>query len=279
MAPSTTSTDGAVLHEIVVAAATLFVWGTTLSFGGITAFWLAAVLYLGRQFEPGTNRYGPDDIQVRILTIDEEQVVQATVDSLPDGLTDRHVVAETAIDIDGATVHVVPEDFGCDAVRKGRAIEWARRHVTCDKEYVLYLDEDSLVSSSDGLPDADIVQIQERPRRTGSFFTYLAEIYRVGVQLEQRAFSRFSVPLFAWGGGSPSVEPSRTRSPGIGRRSSKTRPSRGALPSGPTPTTPSRTPCSPTKHHLRFGRYSNNAGAGQQAITRKRTSCPDRIDC
>jgi len=84
---------------------------------------------------------------------------------------------------------------------EGRAVEWARRVVGTDREYVLYLDEDSLLESFEGLPDADVVQLRERPRRTDSVVSYLADVYRMGVQIEQRAFARLSIPLFAWGGG------------------------------------------------------------------------------
>ncbi|MFC6733974.1 MULTISPECIES: glycosyltransferase family 2 protein [unclassified Haladaptatus] len=176
-------------------------WGTTALFAATAAFWVALTYVLGAGYEPPESIYGGDEIQVRILTIDAEAVVQATVDSLPSELTDRHVIAEEPIDIDGATVHVVPDEFECRAVQKGRAIEWARRTLDCDREFVLYLDEDSVVEQFDGLPEADIVQLRERPRRTGSVLSYLADVYRMGVQIEQRAFARLQIPLFAWGGG------------------------------------------------------------------------------
>lgn len=189
-------------HDDVLATlVSVFVWGLTLTFGGVTLLWVVEVCILGRNWESPTPEYGGDEIQVRVLTIDAEHVVQETVDSLPASLTDTHVIAEEPIDITGATVHVVPDTFDCAAVRKGRALEWARQHIACEKEFVLYLDEDSLVTEFNGLPDADVVQIRERPRQTGSFLTYLADIYRVGVQLEQRAFGQLAVPLFAWGGG------------------------------------------------------------------------------
>ncbi|WP_311171216.1 glycosyltransferase family 2 protein [Halobellus ordinarius] len=114
---------------------------------------------------------------------------------------DVHVVAEADIDVAGATVQVVPDNFSCAAVRKGRALEWAHQTLTNDREFVLYLDEDSHLESFEGLPDADIVQFREQPRRTDSVLSYLADVYRMGVQIEQRAFARLSIPLFAWGGG------------------------------------------------------------------------------
>lgn len=110
-------------------------------------------------------------------------------------------VPEQNPDIDGATVHVVPDDFDCEAVRKGRAIELARRTLACEREVALSLDEDSLVTEFEGLPVADIVQIQERPRRTDSYLTYLADTSRMGLHFEQRAFERLGVPLYAWAGG------------------------------------------------------------------------------
>ncbi len=179
----------------------LTLWAVTLLFGGTAFVWFVLTAIVGAGHETPANEYGLDEIQVRIMTVDAAEVVQETVDSLPDGLDDVHVIAETPIDVTGATVHVVPDDFTCRAVRKGRAQEWARQALACQKEFVLYLDEDSLVESLDGLPDADIVQLREKPRRTGSNLSYLADIYRMGVQFEQRAFARLSIPLFAWGGG------------------------------------------------------------------------------
>ena len=179
----------------------LLLWSTTALFAATAVVWLVLTYVVGARYEPPPAVHGGEEIQVRILTVDAAAVVQATVDSLPDELDDVHVIAETDIAVEGAAVHVVPDGFEAAAVRKGRAIEWARRHLDCDREFVLYLDEDSHVASFDGLPDADVVQLREQPRRTGSLLTYLADVYRMGVQIEQRAFARLSIPLFAWGGG------------------------------------------------------------------------------
>ncbi|WP_148413646.1 glycosyltransferase family 2 protein [Haloferax sp. KTX1] len=183
------------------AAGELLVVGTTALFTLTALVWVVLTYVVGAGYEPPAPEYGPDEIQVRILTVDAESVVQSTVDSLSASFDEVHVVAETDIDVAGASVHAVPDDFDCDAVRKGRAIEWARRTLETDREYVLYLDEDSLLESFDGLPGSDVVQLRERPRRTDSLFSYLADVYRMGVQIEQRAFARLSIPLFAWGGG------------------------------------------------------------------------------
>ena len=176
-------------------------WGTLGLFAAVAGLWVVLTYVVGAGYEPPAPEYGPEEVQVRILTVDAEAVVQRTVDALPDALDDVHVIAEEPLDVTGAAVYAVPDDFECDAVRKGRAIEWARRALETDREFVLYLDEDSLLESFDGLPDADVVQLQERPRLTGSVLSYLADVYRMGVQLEQRAFARLSIPLFAWGGG------------------------------------------------------------------------------
>ncbi|MFB6188633.1 MAG: glycosyltransferase family 2 protein [Halapricum sp.] len=196
-APTTASTAGGDLASLFGLA----LWGTTVLFGATAVLWVVLTYVIGAGYETPENEYGADDVQVRIMTVDAAAVVQETVDSLPDGLEDVHVIAEEAIDVAGAHVHVVPEDFECHAVRKGRAQEWARRTLDCEKEFVLYLDEDSVVEHFDGLPDADVVQLREKPRRTGSSLSFLADVYRMGVQLEQRAFARLSIPLFAWGGG------------------------------------------------------------------------------
>ncbi|MFB6168659.1 MAG: glycosyltransferase family 2 protein, partial [Haloferacaceae archaeon] len=185
----------------------LLLVGTTTLFALTALTWVVLTYVVGAGYEPPAPAHGGDEIQVRILTVDAAEVVQSTVDSLPEELDDVHVVAEEALEVEGARVHVVPETFDCEAVRKGRAIEWARRTLDSDpdrdrdREFVLYLDEDSHVAEFDGLPDADVVQLRERPRRTDSVLSYLADVYRMGVQIEQRAFARLSVPLFAWGGG------------------------------------------------------------------------------
>ncbi|WP_435096362.1 glycosyltransferase family 2 protein [Halarchaeum sp. P4] len=179
----------------------LLLWTTTGLFTATALTWVVLTYVVGAGYESPVPEHGPDDIHVRILTVDAEDVVQETVDTLPDEFDDVHVIAEEPIDVAGAAVHAVPDDFSCDAVRKGRAIEWARRTLGTDREFVLYLDEDSRVASFEGLPDADVVQLRERPRRTGSLLSYLADVYRMGVQIEQRAFARLSIPLFAWGGG------------------------------------------------------------------------------
>jgi hypothetical protein len=140
-------------------------------------------------------------VQVRLLTIDNESVVRQSVAELPDELDDRWVVAEAPMDVPGARVAVVPDDFECDATDKGRALEWTRRNIHCDREFVLYLDEDSHLREFSGLPDADIVQFTERPRRTTSLLCVLAELNRIGFQVEQTAFADVEVPLYARGGG------------------------------------------------------------------------------
>lgn len=143
-----------------------------------------------------------DAVQARIVTIDNAEIVQQTIDSLPDQLSDVVVVAEAPIDVDGATVLVVPPEFECVATNKGRAVEWARREHPTDKEYVLYLDEDTDASGVTHLrSNADIIQFRERPIRTGGLLPYLSEIHRIGFNVEQRSFPFFQIPFYAWGGG------------------------------------------------------------------------------
>ncbi|RKD95760.1 glycosyl transferase family 2 [Halopiger aswanensis] len=169
-------------------------------FFAATAIWIIEVLVVG-QARKRPGEYDHSEIHARVLTIDAQDVVQGTVDSLPDGLGGVQVIAEREIDVDGATVHVVPEEFTCEARRKARAVEWARRNAPVDEEFVLYLDEDTIVPSLPPFPDVDVVQLMERPVRTGSWLCYFAEIFRMGFQIEQRTFPRFCYPLYAWGGG------------------------------------------------------------------------------
>lgn len=185
----------------VPAVLSVVLWAIVLLSACSIAYWTYLMVFVARGYEYPEPEYGLADVQVRLLTVDSERIVQESVNALPDAITDRHVIAEQPMDIDGATVHVVPESFECAAIRKGRALEWARRHVACEKEFLLFLDEDTLVTDLDGIPDADVVQFRERPRRSRSWLTYLAEVFRLGFQVEQRAFPSLAVPLYAWGGG------------------------------------------------------------------------------
>ncbi|GGL67774.1 glycosyltransferase family 2 protein [Halocalculus aciditolerans] len=188
------------LREELLWFVYLGLWLFVLAYAIPTVVW-GYEAWVGRRYEPPPPEYGADDVQVRILTVDAEDVVQHTVDALPDAFTDRHVVAEEPLDVDGATVHVVPDGFECEATNKGRALEWARRTLDCEREFVLFLDEDTLVTEFDGLPDADVVQFREWPMYTGSYVTYWAEVLRMGYQTEQTGFEEWNIPLYAWGGG------------------------------------------------------------------------------
>ncbi|PHQ45318.1 hypothetical protein DJ68_13500 [Halorubrum sp. C3] len=180
----------------------VFLWAALLVYGLSSLWWVVEVTVLSRGWEQNSEEvWGLDDIQVRILTIDAESVVQQTVNALPDDIADVRVIAEADISIDGAQVHIVPGEFDCNATNKGRAVEWARRNVDGNKEYLLYLDEDTLVTGLTGLPDADFIQFTEKPIYTGSRLTYLCEVFRTGYQFEQLGFHRLSYPLYAWGGG------------------------------------------------------------------------------
>ena len=186
----------------VQAILAIFLWTALGVYGFSSVWWLIETFVLSYKWKGDSEDvWGLDEIQVRILTVNAVPVVQQTVDAIPAGLTDVRVIAEEDIAIDGATVHVVPEAFTCDATNKGRAVEWARRSVDCDKEYVLYLDEDTIVTDFTGLPDADFIQFTEKPIYTGSRLTYLCEVFRTGYQFEQLGFHRLKYPLYAWGGG------------------------------------------------------------------------------
>ena len=187
----------------VVGGIVVLLWVALVLYAFSAFWWLFEVFVLssGWNRSTGDPDWGGSDVQVRILTVDAATVVQATVNAVPDGIDDIQVIAESDISVEGATVHCVHEEFDCKATNKGRAVEWARQHVPCDTEYVLYLDEDTLMADFEGVPDADIVQFTEKPIYTGSRLAYLCEIFRVGYQFEQLGFHRLSYPLYAWGGG------------------------------------------------------------------------------
>ena len=164
-------------------------------------FWGWELLGPARKYTPSSIEWFHDDISVRIITRGQTDVVNATLTALDPRFTSVVVISETPLPDVDAPVAVVPPEFSSHATRKGRALEWARLTLSCDHEYILYLDEDTLLPRCEGLPDADIVQLRERPYRTGSRLAYFTEIFRMGYQTEQRAFPHLKLPLYAWGGG------------------------------------------------------------------------------
>lgn len=186
---------------LVAAAVSILAWTVFSLYLAGSLYWLYEIARWGLWYSPPDRVWGPDEVQVRILTVNNESVVRETVRQLPESLNERFVIAEEPMDVPGAEVRVVPDEFECTATNKGRALEWARQAIPCDREYILFLDEDSHLLEFEGLPDTDIVQFCEQPRKTSSWVTYFCEINRIGFQLEQRAFSNVKVPLYAWGGG------------------------------------------------------------------------------
>jgi hypothetical protein len=161
-----------------------------------TVFWVAGLLSPRPDLE-----WGLEDVQARVVTLgDSPATVQNTVDALPDGLGSVYVVSERPIEVDGARVAVVDQSFSSRAEAKARALEYARRELPCEEEYVLFLDEDTVVDGLEGLPDRDVVQFAEHPGRNGSLLTWLTEVFRVGNGVERAGFEPL-VPLYAWGGG------------------------------------------------------------------------------
>lgn len=199
--PATVPFDPPSVALAVDTALTVLFWSVLSLYLAGDLYWLYETLGYGLWYRSPTRRYGGRDVQVRILTVDNESVVREAVRQLPASFDERYVIAEEPMDVPGAEVRVVPESFECEATNKGRALEWARRTLPCDREFVLFLDEDSYLLEFGGLPDADIVQFNEYPRKTASWLTYFCEINRIGFQIEQRAFPSLKIPLYAWGGG------------------------------------------------------------------------------
>ncbi len=187
------------VEDILIGVHLWSLFGLSLATVG---FWLFEQYVGWFKYESPEIKHPPSKVQVRILTIgDNPNVVQQTVDALPAGVSDIHIISEQEITIDGAEVDVVPWSFTCKAEKKGRALEWGRRNITCNREFILYLDEDTQAINFDGLPDADVIQFGEKPFETDSKLAYWVEVFRMGFQVEMRAFSMFDIPLYAWGGG------------------------------------------------------------------------------
>lgn len=225
--------DGLAVAYLLI---TVLLWSSVTAYGFSTSWWaleVGALSYGWKSDRP--DEHGLDSIQVRILTVDGERVVQKTVEEIPDQIPPEeiHVIAEEPITVPNAQVQVVPDSFESRADAKGRAHQWALETLHCDREYILYLDEDTRIQNLTGVPNADFIQFTEKPelivdktprqpplRDLKAWLTtfdewplsrlraeiearivYLCEIFRVGYQLEQFGFHRLAYPLYAWGGG------------------------------------------------------------------------------
>lgn len=176
--------------------------GVAFTFVFGTIMWVALVL-LGIAHEEPERVWKADDVQARIVTYGSNpELAHETARIAKKHFQDVHIVTDLPIDsIPGVTIDCVPEDFESVATKKGRALDWAQKHIICEKEYILYLDEDTEVTEFDGLPDADIVQFLERPTHTDSYFSTLIEVGRLGWCQEMSGFPVLKYPPYLWGGG------------------------------------------------------------------------------
>lgn len=140
------------------------------------------------------------DVTVRIITLGEKkEIIQKTVDAISDTKAEIQVVSEKRINIDSADVYVVDGEFECTATKKGRALEWARRNLP-KRDYLLYLNEDCELKSTDCIPKGEQVQLRQNPKYTNSLLSWYAEIQRVGVGEETYSFDKKD-PKYIWAGG------------------------------------------------------------------------------
>jgi hypothetical protein len=69
----------------------VFLWAALVVYGFSAGWWLLETAVLSRGWQPGETEWDLDAVQVRILTIDAADVVQATVDALPETVADVQV--------------------------------------------------------------------------------------------------------------------------------------------------------------------------------------------
>ena len=181
---------------------TIYILITTILFGLSISLWFFNAFIIPIFMSDNQDiKWDKSDVQLRVLTVDNSKVVKDTVESANKIFTDVKVISERKLENISCDVDVVPNDFESEAIRKGRALEWARKNIEYDGEYVLYIDEDTIIKEFKGLPDADVIQFREHPTLTDSLLSYLTEIHRMGYQYEQRSFNFYRYPLYAWGGG------------------------------------------------------------------------------
>lgn len=183
-----------ILTIIVYLALSVFLVGTVC--------W-AVLVILGLLSSEPERVHGSDDVQARIVTVGTvDQTVRRTANEATNYFDDVHIVSEQQFPAPpGVNVHVVPDDYESTAHGKARALDWAAQAIPCDRKYVLYLDEDTIVTGFDGVPDRDIVQFLERTTKTGSRLSWYTEVFRMGFQQEMYGFRWLPYPLYLWGGG------------------------------------------------------------------------------
>lgn len=177
------------------------VWFIFVFFTGGTVVWLFLYL-LGKLYEEPEREWESEDIQVRIITRgDSPQVARRTANAAKRIFNDVRIITDREIETaPGVKLEKVPKNFNSSAIDKGRALDWAQKNIDCEKEYILYLDEDTKVTGFDGIPDADIVQFLEKPEYTESVLSFFIESARVGFQQEVLSFPKIRYPLYLWGG-------------------------------------------------------------------------------
>jgi hypothetical protein len=184
--------------------AILFVVGIfiILSFLAGTLLWIG-VRALGLIHSEGERVWDATDVQARVVTKgDNPKLARLTANIASKYFDDIHIVTDESMAAPpNCEIDVVPDSFDSVASNKGRALDWAQKNIECDKEYILYLDEDTKVTGFEGLPDADIVQFLEHPRKTDSILSTLIEVGRVGYQEEVKGFPKLNYPPYLWGGG------------------------------------------------------------------------------
>ncbi|WP_158293663.1 hypothetical protein [Halorubrum sp. ARQ200] len=122
---------------VLDAVVSIVLWVVTSLYIAGNMYWMYRVFARVVTYDPPTLTHDEDAVEVRIVTIGNESVVAETVRTLPSELDQRYVISEEPIDVPEAEVLVVPDEFESKANSKGRAIEWARQVVPCQREYVL----------------------------------------------------------------------------------------------------------------------------------------------
>lgn len=179
----------------------LYVVVTSILYGFASLTWLINCFVLPYIKDARENiKWQESDVQIRIMTVDNESTVKKSCEAARNYFSNIVIISEKDMDSINCDVHVVPESFSSKAINKGRALEWARKNVDFNGEYVIYLDEDTIIKNFDGIPDSDIVQFREMPTLTGSLISYFTEVYRTGYQYEQVSFNFYKYPIYVWGG-------------------------------------------------------------------------------
>jgi len=147
-----------------------------------------------------------DEILIVISSFELKDFVVENIKKLKEKF--KHIVVLTVRDngvkIKDVDIIKTPEDFKCNAIRKGRDLLYfaSNYKVPKDVKYILFLDEDSHPETPIKIPKGkDIILLFESPRNCKRKEIIVTEMQRLAFSIEEKLFLDLRLVFYLWGGG------------------------------------------------------------------------------